>query len=215
MSDEEMLRFVNLLVLELENGDISLPSLPDVVTKIRKMLESESCNVERVGQAVSVDPVLVARLFVFANSALYNRANIQIESLEGAISRLGFEVVRNTAMSLAMQQLFSASKDKKLAVHLRKIWAHGMRLSCMAHSVASRRDGLNAETAFICGLMNDVGKLYILTKASDFPALLGDGPSIKRVMDDWNPQISKCIIEAWGFPAEVAVAADPAQMSLF
>ncbi len=210
MRNNEQFRFVSLLALELENGDIYLPSLPDVVLKIRKLLESDNCDFERVSQAVSVDPVLVSRLFVFANSAYYNRANVKIDTLDGAISRLGFEVVRNTAMSLAMKQLYSSDKNSKSAGYLRKVWAHGMKLSCMAYAVARKRSNLNHETAYLCGLMHEVGKLYILTKAEDFPEFLGDAESIASVMEEWNPQISKSILESWGFPDEVAESTDPA-----
>ena len=111
MEKSDQFRFVSLLALELDNGDITLPSLPDVVLKIRKMLESDDCDFDRVSQAVSIDPVLVSRLFVYANSAYYNRANLKIDTLEGAIGRLGFEVVRNTAMSVAMKQLYSSEKN--------------------------------------------------------------------------------------------------------
>lgn len=210
MTNNEQFRFVSLLALELENGDIYLPSLPDVVLKIRKLLESDNCDFERVSQAVSVDPVLVSRLFVFSNSAYYNRANVKIDTLDGAISRLGFEVVRNTAMSLAMKQLYSSDKNSKSAGYLRKVWAHGMKLSCMAYAVARKRSNLNHETAYLCGLMHEVGKLYILTKAEDFPEFLGDAESIASVMEEWNPQISKSILESWGFPDEVAESTDPA-----
>ncbi len=40
--NNDQFRFVSLLALELDNGDISLPSLPDVVLKIRKLLEDET-----------------------------------------------------------------------------------------------------------------------------------------------------------------------------
>ena len=135
MSKEDQFRFVSLLALELENGDIVLPSLPDVVLRIRKMLESNTADFDQVSRAVGVDPVLVSKLFVFANSAYYNRANIRIETLDAAIGRLGFEVVRNTAMSLAMKQLYAAEKHSHAAKHLRAIWARGMKLSCMAFAV--------------------------------------------------------------------------------
>lgn len=210
MENSDQFRFVSLLALELENGDISLPSLPDVVLKIRKMLESDSSDFERVSQAISVDPVLVSRLFVFANSALYNRANVSIDTLDGAIGRLGFEVVRNTAMSLAMKQLYNSDKNDESARHLRAVWARGMKLSCMAYAIAELRPELNHETAYLCGLMHEVGKLYILTKAGDFPDFLGKPESLNSVMDEWNPQISKSIVESWGFPDEVAESTDPA-----
>ena len=209
MKQEDQFRFVSLLALELDNGDISLPSLPDVVMKIRRLLSSEDCDFSRVSLAVSVDPVLVSRLFVFANSAFYNRANVKIETLDGAIGRLGFEVVRSTAMSLAMKQLYSSEKHKKSAQYQKAVWARGMKLSCMAFAIAALDTGLNQETAFLCGLMHEVGNLYILTKAEEFPELLGDSESLKAVMKEWNPQISKSIVESWGFPDVVVESTDP------
>ncbi|MDJ0709941.1 MAG: HDOD domain-containing protein [Woeseiaceae bacterium] len=209
MDKSDHFRFVSLLALELDNGDISLPSLPDVVIKIRNMLERDDCDFDKVSQAVSVDPVLVSKLFVYANSAYYNRANVKIESLESVIGRLGFEVVRNTAMSLAMKQLYDSDKHDKTAGQQRKIWANGMKMSSMAFAIAQKQPALNQETAFLCGLMHEVGKLYILTKAEDFPELIGDAASLQLVFDEWNPQISKSIIESWGFSEDVVHTADP------
>ncbi|MDH3533278.1 MAG: HDOD domain-containing protein [Gammaproteobacteria bacterium] len=203
-------RFVSLLALELENGDIALPSLPDVVIKVRKLLEDENSDYGQISRAVSMDPALVSRLFVFANSAYYNRANIEIESLETAISRLGIEVVRNTAMSIAMQQLYSADRYSYAHQFLRAVWARGMKLACMAFAVAHCTGNLNNETAFLCGLLNQVGKLYIITKAREFPALLGNRESLENVLCKWHSQIGKSIIETWGFPDEIAESACPA-----
>ena len=211
MSSEDHFRFVSLLALELENNDIVLPSLPDVVTKIRKMLESDSADFDQISQAVSVDPVLVSRLFVFANSAYYNRANIKIDTLDGAIGRLGLEVVRSTAMSVAMKQLYAADKHSHAARQLRAIWARGMKLSCMAFSVAQDVPSINEETAYLAGLMHEVGKLYIVTKAEEFPDILGDSQSLDAMFNQWNGQISKSIIESWGFGDELAESADPEQ----
>jgi HD-like signal output (HDOD) protein len=210
MEQSDQFRFVSLLALELDNGDISLPSLPDVVLKIRNMLERDDCDFGRISKAVSVDPVLVSKLFVFANSALYNRANVKIEDLDTAIGRLGFEVVRNTAMSLAMKQLYDSDKHQKTTKMQRKVWARGMKLSSMAFAVAEKHPNLNQESAFLCGLMNEIGKLYILTKAEDFPEFLGNPSSLNLVLEEWNPQISKSIIESWGFPQEIIESADPA-----
>jgi len=209
MASNDEFRFVSLLALELENGDISLPSLPDVVLKIRKLLESENCTFDLISQAVSVDPVLVSRLFVFANSAYYNRANIKADTLDAAISRLGFQVVRNTAMSLAMKQLYNTDTRDAVARHVREVWSHGIRLSCMAYAIARAQSQLNQETAYLCGLMHEVGKLYILTKAEDFPEFLGEPEKLESVMQEWNPQVSKSIVESWGFPDEVVESTDP------
>ena len=166
-------RFVSLLALELENADIELPSLPDVVMKIRNMLDNDNADFDKISKAISIDPVLVSRLFVYANSAFYNRANVKIDSLDGAIARLGVEVVRNTAMSLAMKQLYNSDKHNGASKHLRAVWARGMKLSSMAFAVSSLAPQLNNETSFLCGLIHEVGKLYILTKARGVSGLPG------------------------------------------
>ena len=44
MSNEQQFEFVQQLARELAAGDISLPSLPDVVVKISNLLEEESCD---------------------------------------------------------------------------------------------------------------------------------------------------------------------------
>ncbi len=207
---DDQFRFINLLALELNNGDISLPSLPDVVIKIRNMLENDSSDFDQISKAVSVDPVLVSKLFVFANSALYNRAGVTIDTLDGAIGRLGFEVVRNTAMSIAMEQLYAAEKHSHAKKYLQAAWARGMKLSSMGWAVARCRKSLNDETAFLAGLMHDVGTLYIITKTDEFPNLLGDQASFNEIVQQWNPQIGKSIIESWGFNEEMCESADVA-----
>ena len=177
--------------------------------KIRRLLEDENSDFDQISRAVSMDPALVSKLFVYANSAFYNRANIKIEDLDTAISRLGIEVVRNSAMSMAMKQLYSADKHSHADKFLRKVWARGMKLSCMAFAVSRMTTTTNDESAFLCGLLNEVGKLYIITKAEEFPALLGNRDSFDAVLEKWNSQIAKSIIESWGFPDEVAESACP------
>ena len=152
----------------------------------------------------------MSKLFVYANSAYYNRSNIKAETLDAAISRLGFEVVRNTAMSLAMKQLYKTDTRDDIKRHVRDVWARGMKLSCMAYAIARNQTALNHETAYLCGLMHEVGKLYILTKVEEFPELLGAPDALESVMDEWTPQISKSIVESWGFPEEVVNSTDPA-----
>ena len=86
-----------------------------------------------------------------------------------------------------------------------------MKLSCMAFAIGRRTTAVNEETAYLCGLMNEVGKLYIVTKAKEFPEILGNEDSLQAMFEEWNGQISKSIIESWGFDEEVAESADPAQ----
>ena len=211
MTDEQAMSFVSRLAHELGSGSVRLPSLPDVVVKIRKLLEQQTCDFDRVAQVVSADPMLVSRLLVFANSAAYNPTGENVKSLDTAISRLGFELVRNTAISIAIKQLFLGEQHKAVAKQIRELWARSMQFSSLSHAIAEQNRTVNQETAFLCGLMHDVGKLYILSKSKDYPEFLGDPLSLQIILTEWHAKIGKSILEAWGFPAEVCESVDPAE----
>jgi len=207
VSDEQT-QFLQELAEDLNSRNIQLPSFPDVVIKIRTALEDPSCTAERLASVVRTDPVLVARLLMAANSAFHNRAGIEITDLDLAISRLGFEVVRNTAITLAVEQIFEATEHKELRDGVQKIWQTSLALASMSFVIARNSGRINPDNAFLCGLLHEVGKLYILTKAANYPQLMGDEASLETVMEQWYSSIGKSIIDAWGFPAEIADSVD-------
>jgi HD-like signal output (HDOD) protein len=211
VNDTGEFRFVAQLGKELSQGVVRLPSLPDVVIRIRSLLEQEQCDFERVTEAVRTDPALVSRLMAFANSAFHSRGTERVQSLDVAIGRLGFEVIRNAALSLAVKQLFLSEQHRPIATHLKAIWSRSVRLASMSLVIARRHGGMNEETAFMCGLLNEIGKLYILTKSRDFPEFLVDKQSLEIVLDEWYLQIGASIVEVWGFDEEVCMSVTPAE----
>src|SRR6056297_3163561 len=196
MSSAEYFRFVQMLADELTRKEIKLPSFPDVVLKIREALEDGDCTAERVADVVSLEPVLMSRILAIANSAFYNPAGVKITNLRAAISRLGFNMVRNTAIAMAVEQLFQAEHQ-----------------AAMAEVLADQHAELDADGAFLAGLLNEIDKLYILTKAKEFPTLLADEDSRRQVLEEWNPQVGKSILENWEFPEDIVdtVAGDQTQ----
>lgn len=208
MSSNEQAKFLQELAETLNSKDIALPSFPDVVIKIRTALEDPTCSAEHLAEVVKTDPVLVTRLLISANSAFHNRAGIEIVDLGLAISRLGFETVRNTAITLAVDQIFRAGQHDDLKERLKGLWNNSISLSSMCYALAQRVPTVNSDNAFLCGLLHEVGKLYILTKARDYPELLGDEESLNSVMAQWCPSIGKSIVQAWGFPDEIAETMD-------
>lgn len=208
MSSDEQTRFLQQLAEDLNSKNIRLPSFPDVVISIRTALQDPSCTSERLAGVVRTDAVLVARLLMAANSAFHNRAGIEILDLNLAISRLGFEVVRNTAIALAVEQIFNASQHAELRESMKTLWSNSLSLASMCFVIARHSSKLNADNAFLCGLFHEVGKLYILTRARAFPGLMGDPKSLETVLNQWYVTVGKSIIEAWGFPNEIADSLD-------
>lgn len=211
MTNEAEFEFVQTLAKDLAANKVSLPSLPAVVLKIRTLLEEESCDFESISKVVSVDTALVSKLFVFANSVYHNRSGETIANLDVAIGNLGLDLVRSTAVALVIQQLAHAQGQAHIKKSVREIWSRSVCLSSMSHAVAGQHDELNDETAFMCGLLHDVGKLYVLGKANNVSGLFTNEASLAHLLNDWSPQIGKCIVEAWGFPEEVVESIVPGE----
>lgn len=201
-------KFVTDLAAAFNKGEISLPSFPDIVVRIRNTLEKEDVYIDQVSQVVNSDPVLVSRLLLFANSSAYNSSGNRIDTVEAAISRLGFDLVKNTAVSLAVRQMFLAEQHKDLAPALRKVWQQSMQLAAMCSAVVDGRRAFKEETAFMCGLLHYVGKLYIFTQARNYPEFVNDPKGFKVVLKTWFPKVGSCIVESWGFPKDICQTLD-------
>lgn len=208
MSAAEQAQFLEGLAADLNSKNIALPSFPDIVINIRTALEDPTCTAERLAELAKADPVLVSRLLMSANSAFNNRAGIEIVDLGLAISRLGFEAVRNAAITLAVEQLFNAEQHDQLRERLKDLWTRSIDLASMSMVVGQSMSSVNADNAYLCGLLHEVGKLYILSKAGQYPAFLGDDESVQTVLADWHGSVGRSILGAWGFPDDIVASMD-------
>ena len=206
MSADEQAQFLNALTEALNDKAVALPSFPDVVVKIRTALEDPTCSADRLAEVAKTDPVLVSRLLMTANSAFHNRAGIEIVDLSLAIGRLGFETVRNSAITLAVEQIFQSSKHPELRDRLKTLWDDSVQVSSMCFVLAQHSRAVNADNAFLCGLLSNVGELYVLSQARDYPSFLGDADSLNKVIADWSPNIGKSIVNSWGFSSDISDA---------
>lgn len=204
MSAQEQAQFLNQLAADLNSKDVRLPSFPDVVINIRSALEDASCTAEHLADVVRTDAVLVARLLMKANSAFHNRAGIEITNLDLAISRLGFEEVRNAAITLAVEQLFNAEEHDDIRHILKIVWDKSLSLASMSFVLARRSGDVNADNAFLGGLLHEIGSLYILTRAQKYPGLMGDPERLGELLEEWTPSIGRSIVDSWGFSNSIA-----------
>ncbi len=201
-------QFVQALAAELTKGDLVLPSFPDAVVKIRRALEDESCTPERLTRIAAADQALAGRLIKLANSALLKRGTGRVTDLRTAITRLGFVMVRNTAISVAMQQMFHVEKRGPVAAEIKSLWQQSTRVAACCYALAKHLTGLNPDEAFLAGLLHNVGKVYIYTRSEGHEDFLSDPAALQHVLDQWHGPIGKTIIESWGFSEAQADAAE-------
>src|SRR4029077_12802448 len=65
---------------------------------------------------------------------------------------------------------------------------------------------LNSEAAMLAGLLQGIGRLYILARASKHRALFSDEQSYRNIEQTWHGSIATALLESWGIPAEIVQA---------
>lgn len=190
----------------LSAGSLELPSLPEVALKIRRALADDNISVSEIARLLGSDPALAARTLRIANSAMFYRGSRPITSLNAAVSQLGYKMVRNVSLSFAAQQVFIGYGSRQLRDLVSAIWRHSVHAAVISHMLARVRTKLNADEAFLAGLLHEVGKLYIVMRAKDNVEMLANDPGFQSMLSAWHPRLGRAVIEAWELPAELAAA---------
>lgn len=137
----------------------TLPSLPLTVVALGEAVQDERCTVDRILGILSKDPSLSATLLRLANSALYAGEG-SIQDLRSAVLRLGFDAVANLGTGAAV------IRTLKGGAHLDalRLWQHSVAVGLTAKGtcILAKRHG-QAETAFLTGLLHDIGKIALDT----------------------------------------------------
>src|SRR3954470_21810306 len=101
-SDEIKTRKVELVLQQLD----ALPTLPAVVVRLLALTNSSESKIKEVVQLLSADPSLTSKLLSLAGSAA-SGIRVPVTNVQQAVVMLGFETVRNLALSVKVFETFS------------------------------------------------------------------------------------------------------------
>lgn len=198
--------FVKGLAAELSQGQVELPSVPDIVIRLQQTLSDENVTNDIVVRVIGSEPMLAGKLLTMANSVALNTAGRKIADLPTAVARVGFNIVRSASLSFAVEQLRKASEFRHLESQLDGLWKNSVQIAAMCHVIARRFSSLNGDTALLAGLMHNVGRIYILTRASKYPTLTADPLTFNSIVRDWHANVAKALLENWRVAEEIVEA---------
>jgi len=198
--------FVKGLATELSQGQVELPSVPEIVVRLQQTLSDENVTNDTVVRVIGSEPMLAGKLLTMANSVALNTSGRKIADLPTAVARVGFNIVRSAALSFAVEQLRKASEYRHLEQQLDGLWKNSVQIAAMCHVIARRFSSLNGDTALLAGLMHNVGRIYILTRASKYPTLTADPLTFNSIVRDWHANVAKALLENWKVAEEIVEA---------
>jgi len=200
MSQQDV--FYNEILQELENGNLVLPTLPEVALRVRDVVDEPDVTAKQLAEIITTDAALSTRLIKVANSALY-RGRILSESVQMAVSRLGLSMVRNLVISLVMEQMFQATSNR-LDKRLHELWEHSTEVATRSQILAKKHAGIKPDEAMLAGLIHNIGILPILMKAEDTPELIQDTQLLDVLIERLHNKIGAAILKSWDFSDTLA-----------
>lgn len=142
-----------------------LDRLPTISTSLAKLLEvtgNSDSSARDLAAVIEPDPSLTAAVLRMVGRS--DRGVRQVDmSVAKAVRLLGFEAVRNAALSHQFfQSLPSPDADDEAMVRRAELWRHCISTACAAQQLADALDrGPCPGEAFVAGLLHDVGKIAL------------------------------------------------------
>ncbi len=198
--DEEALR--ERMLATFRAPDFSPPELPSTAQQVLSLSQSPDVEIDKVVELLENDEMLAARVLRVASSPAYAGA-AKIESLSGALMRLGLLTVRDVVLQVAMNlRVFRCDAYEAPMARLKQ---HSQATAHLCRVVCKYSSAVEAEFAFLCGLLHDVGIAGILLA-------LGEAPRRKKPPDLsvlWpaihgaHGEAGALMAKLWDLPAEL------------
>ncbi len=194
------------LAAELSGGKVELPGFPHIVQRVQRVLSDEKADASKIVRVIGSEPVLATQLIRMANSAALNPGGTPVTDLRAAVTRVGVDSVRSATIAFAMRQLREAPTLRGLEMQLGVLWRRSVQVASLCFVVARRLTSVSADTALLAGLLQGIGRLYILTRASRHRSLFCDAAAYQAIEHDWHLSIAAALLENWGIADEIVQA---------
>jgi HD-like signal output (HDOD) protein len=176
------------------------PKLPQVALEIMELSQRPEVSFDEVSAVLEKDPLLAAKVLSIAQSAVYAPRS-PILSLRQATIRLGLKTLRDLVLEAAVSmRVFRAPGYGEAMERLSR---HSTATAYLLRALC-RRTGIDAEYAFLCGLLHDVGLAACLLALSDEPrggAVPYD--TLGPALDDLHEEASGLVTRLWALPPQV------------
>ncbi|TXI73824.1 MAG: HDOD domain-containing protein [Dechloromonas sp.] len=190
------------------SGEVVFPTYFDAVLRLRKVLQDPNETIGGIATAVSLEPLISAKLLHLANSVAFNPQGNQVVDLKSAVSRLGLNAVRSAALSIVMTQLLRAKGMASFADLTHKLWEHSIHTAAAARVLAREHTRFNADEAMLAGLIHDLGAFYMLYRATQYEELRERPDTVRYLIVQWHESIGISLLNALGLPEEIVNATE-------
>ncbi|WP_150912559.1 HDOD domain-containing protein [Marinobacter halotolerans] len=183
---------------ELRSNQLTLPSVPDVAWKVRRLVDREDTAADQVANAVSADPAMAAKLVRACNSPLY-RGFSDVRNVREAVIRLGMRTTRQLVTVFSMREVFRSQRPS-LQKEMDRLWRHSREVAALCWVLADNATSVDPEEALLAGLLHDIGVVPILVQAEHHVNLFADEANLDHAIKELRGDVGTAVLENWAFP---------------
>jgi putative nucleotidyltransferase with HDIG domain len=173
-----------------------LPPFPWVAKRLMATVSKEDVDIHEVGKLIAAEPVFATRVLQLANSPLFALER-QVRTISHAIILLGLDRVKAITFTRALEDFVTPALKIKA---LRACWQNCLAVALLSEKLA-RAARMDADFAYVAGLLRDIGRLALLVKYpepySNLLAVSGEQHFDLLMMEKELFDIDHCEAGAW------------------
>ncbi len=128
-------------------------TIPTILTRIIELTESRDSSIKDLEKVIEHDQAIASRVVGISNAVYYGFPR-KITSISQAILILGLDMVKGLAISTIV--LKAACTLEKAIIN--SMWSHSFETAMTSVLVAERSGLVNKDSAFLAGLLHDIGR---------------------------------------------------------
>lgn len=146
----------------VRNERLALPVVSTTLTRVLSLLEKDSVAISALAVAIESDPALATKIVGVANSGFYGGIEA-IGSVQNALMRTGLEQAKNIVAGVAIRSsVFQAPGYERV---MDAMWKRSIA-TALATLALLENDSKWRDSAFLLGLVHDVGRIVLLATAA-------------------------------------------------
>lgn len=181
------------------------PALSSIISEINAIVASESESASKLAQVILQDFALTNKLLKQVNTASYGQFGGKINTISKAVMIVGFDTVRNIAMSLILLEYM---QNRALAMQLKDDVVGSFFAGVVASQLSGGQNLRDGEELMICSMFFSLGRLlvtyYFFEEGQEIARLIEQGldedkAAIKVLGLTYN-ELGIGVAKSWNFP---------------
>jgi len=194
---------------DLLGGDAVFPTCFQLSIAIREALNQPNISIPSVARLVEVEPLMASKLIHMANCVTFNPFGRTVYGIEQAIHRVGFNVARSLAISIAIEQLKMLPSMAPYVGLANSTWGRSVHVAALLRQLAHHEGQVNPDEALLCGLVSEMGVFYLLYHCAGISAYSRNMDKVLDLLNQHSHHIGLPLLASLDVPEEIITALKP------